>query len=97
MDALKLEGRALANYKTCADIAIGSQDKVMQSYYAEMFTDMSLKIEHYSIEQSDIVDQAYQLSLVEFAKLNRGSLAIFCGSRLDDLTRKMQAKKLNKK
>ena len=96
IDDLKSQGRALANYQTCAELAKDSQDKIMQSYYSDMYADMSLKVERYPAPKSAIVNNAYQLSLVEFTKLNRKNLAVFCGSRLDDLTRKMQAKKLDK-
>ncbi|WP_435235250.1 hypothetical protein ACR30L_16010 [Psychromonas sp. PT13] len=96
-DSLKTEGRALANYKTCADIGKENQDAVMQSYYHDLYTDMSSKTKHYAEEKQTIVNNAYELGLVEFTKLNRQSLAIFCDSRLDDLTRKMQEKKLKTK
>ena len=96
-ESLKAEGRALANYRTCADIGKDNQDAVMQSYYYDQYTDMSYKTTHYAEEKRIIVNNAYELGLTEFAKLNRESLAVFCNSRLDDLTRKMQEKKLKTK
>jgi len=96
IDALKIQGHSLANYQTCADVAKDNQDKIMQSYYLDMFSDLSLKVTHYSAQQAALVNETFHLSLAEFAKLNRQSLAVFCGSRLDDLTRKMQKKKLDK-
>ena len=66
-------------------------------YYAEMFADTLSAIHHYPKEQSKIVEQEFQLSINKLSKLNEQSLALFCASRFNQLSRKMQEKKLAKK
>lgn len=91
---LQASGWALANYQTCSHIAESMGDKAMFNYYSEMLTDSSEKIKLYSKKQSDIVSRAFEQGIAKLGNLNQKSMELFCLSRFDALSRKMQDKKL---
>lgn len=92
---LKTDGRALANYQVCAQIADLIGDKAMHSYYAEMFNDSWAVINTYSKNQSYIVIQEFDLTLDKLGKINKQNMEQLCLSRFDPLSRKVLEKKLS--
>jgi len=91
---LKVYGRALANYQLCTQIAGELGDKIMLSYYAEMFNDRSAEINAYPERLSAFIYQEFKRSEEQLAKIDRQSMGLLCLSRFDLLSRKMQEKKL---
>ena len=93
-DNLSATGRALANYKSCALVALDIDDQVMYHYYNDMFSDSAFEIRGYPLSQSEIVFKAFDESLDRLVKIDREALTKLCLSRLDLLSRQMQEKKL---
>ncbi len=95
--ALKLQGRSLAQYEYCSYLAAELSDKVMFSYYSEMYNDNLLKVQAYAKAQSKVVFNEQQSSLKKFKQFDRQRLGLFCTKRFDPLARKIQENKLAKK
>lgn len=91
---LQISGQKLANYYTCSLVAKKVGDKAMRNYYFEMYTDASEEIKSYPKDQSAKIQQQYKFGLSKLGKFSQDSMATFCSSRFDSLSRKMQEKKL---
>ena len=91
---LKLSGRALANYQTCSLVAKEIPDKVMESYYLEMFNDSSANIKSYPKKSYETVISEFNRSVDKFKKIDKQIMTMFCLKRFSPLSRKMQEKKL---
>lgn len=93
-ESLKVQGRALANYQICTEVAQSMGDLVMASYYAAMFDDSLVAIEKTSKKDSIIIFDEFQRSLDKLSEFAKQSMGKLCLSRFDPLARKIHKDKL---
>ena len=93
-EQLKTSGRALANYKLCADIAKLRQDGAMVHYYSEMYHDTLLESKKLPIWQAQIIFDAQQETSHKLSKIDKSNFERLCLSRFDELTRKIYENKI---
>lgn len=94
---VKIVGRALANYQVCSEIAEDQGDKVMHSYYSEMFNDSAAEIRTYPLHLVDIIYREFSDSVDRLKQIDKQGMKQFCLSRFGELSRKMQMQMQMKK
>ena len=88
-NALNEQGRALANYQVCSQIATNVNDEAMLNYYLKMFNDSQLSALTLPSQELERVYFAWQKSEQVLLSLDKGSLLKICLSRFDLLSREM--------
>lgn len=93
-DEIKAHAHALANYKTCYQLALGSSDPAMANFYLDMVKES----EQSFIELAEPELQQMQVELNKsqaiLAKLNQHSLTQLCESRFDKVSRQYYQQQL---